>query len=269
MKKGTAIKLQIVGETRSPTRKVRLRTLATYEHNPAFGRKPFFSAHEKAKELGGTLISIRTGVRLLHALSNAEVYGKREESSSPEGLFIPTPGLEMLLEGAKKKEMHFARNLPGPFWSGGLLISSGGREFGSEIVMGPSPWCTEKSVFQVPRELERAKGISLLYEPGTWNFYNEGNETLYLPGEDARPVWIPSGNKFDLSVLDKGTDLEPGETPMPDITIFVLSRNVEWVGPPLCAISPSDNRSIRISALLPPHAPMGAIMELPWESIQE
>ena len=261
--KGTAPKLQLVGEVRSPARKVRLKRIASYNPSSKLGKKSFFEAHRKAEEEGGNLISIRTGVRFIHAISNSEVYGKKRELTDPKGIMISTPGLEMFLEGEMKTN---SPSMPEyAFWNGGLLVSSGGRKFGSEVVMGPSPWCKTRNVFQVPHELENASGISLIYEPGTWRFYDNGDDVLYLPKENARPVWIPEASgRFDLSVLDKGTDLSKDETP-PDITIFVFSRGMEWVGPTLCTLAPNDHRSIRISALLAPTYPMGAIMEFPMD----
>lgn len=259
--KGTAPKLQLVGETRSPPRKVKLTRISKY--SPSGGGCSFFNAHRKAQETGAQLISIRTGVRLIHALSNFEVYGERKQLEDPKGMLISTPGLEMLLEGETAKGLSGYSDFA--FWNGGLLVSSGRKRFGSEIVMGPEPWCKTRSVFQVPEELENAAGISLLYEPGTWSFYEDGNEVLYLPKPNARPVWIPGDSgRFYLSVLDKGTDLAKEERP-PDITIFVFGRNsTEWVGPTLCTLAPNDHRSIRISALLPPTHPMGAILEFPF-----
>ena len=95
--KGTAPKLQLVGETRSPARSVRLTRISRY--SPAGGGYSFFNAHRKAQEKGIQLISIRTGVRLIHALSNPDAYGERKQVENPKGVLISTPGLEMLLEG--------------------------------------------------------------------------------------------------------------------------------------------------------------------------
>ena len=262
--KGTAPKLQLVGEVRSPARKVRLSRIASYDPYSKVGRMSFFRAHRKAEEKGGKLISIRTGVRFIHALSNLEVYGERKWLEDPKGTLISTPGLEMFLEGEMKNSYPNLQEYA--FWNGGLLVSSGGKRFGSEIVRGPEAWCKSRSVFQVPRDLENASGISLLYEPGTWSFYDEKGELLYLPKPNARPVWIPAAaGGFELSVLDKGTDLAKEETP-PDIMIFIFGRtSTEWIGPTLCTLARNDHKSIRISALLPPTHPMGAIMEFPMD----
>ena len=264
--KQNALKLQLVGEVRSPARKVKLTMIASYGQSR--GKMSFLGAHRKSQEQDAKLVSIRTGVRLIHALSNARVYGEIKELKDPKGILISTPGLEMFVEDGTTNLISEFQQFA--FWSGGLLVSSGGRKFGSQIVMGPHPWCKEKSVFQVPRELENAKGISLIYEPGSWSFYQEEKEILYIPKENARPVWIPeAAGKFDLSVLDKGTDLSSDEVP-PDITIFVYSRSpLEWLGPVLCTLASNDHKSIRISAMLPPTFPMGAILEMPWEGIRE
>jgi hypothetical protein len=263
--KGTAPKLQLAGETRSPPRKVKLTQISRY--SPSGGGSSFFNAHRKAQDEGTELISIRTGVRFIHAFSNPGAYGEKKELESPKGMLIPTPGLEMFLEGEAKRNLPVLSEFA--FWNGGLLVSSGGKRFGSEIVVGPDPWCKTRNIFQVPKELENASGISLIYEPGTWSFYEDGNEILYLPKQNARPVWIPeSAGAFNLSILDKGTDLAKEELP-PDIKIFVFSRGMEWVGPTLCALAPNDHRSIRISALVLPTYPMGAILEAPWEGMQE
>gem|GEM_PF-2096288 len=260
--KARASKLQLVGEIRSPPRKVELTRISKYSSTG--GGCSFFNAHRKAQEEDTQLISIRTGVRLIHALSNCNVYGERKWLEDPKGTLISTPGLEMFLKGEAMNDISELSDFA--FWNGGLLVSSNGKRFGSEIVMGPEAWCKSRSVFQVPRDLENASGISLLYEPGTWSFYDEKGELLYLPKPNARPVWIPAAaGRFELSVLDKGTDLAKEDSP-PDIKIFIFGRtSTEWVGPTLCTLACNDHKSIRISALLPPTHPMGAILEFPWE----
>ncbi|MBD3398420.1 hypothetical protein GF412_04315 [Candidatus Micrarchaeota archaeon] len=255
----TAQKLQLVGEVRSPARRVKLIRIAKYTSSGG-GRMSFFSAHRKAEEKNAGIISIRTGVRLIHALSNPDAYTERKES--PEGAIISSPGLEMLLEGVDLKSACTLETFA--FWTGGLLVSQAKRKFGSEVVMGPGHMHKGRSVFHVPRDLENASGISLIYEPGTWEYQRDEKDMHYLPKANSRPVWIPEQpGKFDLSVLDKGTDLAKEETP-PDITIFVFGHSSsEWVGPVLCTLAPNDHKSIRISALIPPTHPMGAILEAP------
>ena len=263
MEQGTATNLHLVGEARSPPRKVRLTRIGAYSRTCARAKVSFLEAHRKAQETESNLISVRTGVRLIHSLSNLSVYGERKEVQEPKGLLLPTPGLEMFLEGESKRIFSTLQDFA--FWSGGLLISSGGKKLGSQVVAGPAPWCKGRSVFHVPRELENARGIALLYEPGTWSFYADENDILYLPKENARPIQIPGSSKnFNLSLLDSGTDLSIEETPQ-EITIFVLSRCMEFIGPVLCALAPNGGKRIRISALLEPTHPMGAILETPWE----
>lgn len=267
MEQGTATNLHLVGEIRSPPRKVKLTRIGAYSRSGGHGRISFLEAHRKAQETESNLISVRTGVRLIHAISNPKVYGERKELINPKGLFVSTPGLEMFIDGETKRLVSGSQDLA--FWTGGLLVSPGGKKLGSQVVAGPFPWCKGRNVFQVPRELENARGIALLYEPGAWSFFDDGEDILYLPKEKARPAWIPEGTKiFNLSVLDKGTDLSKEEIP-PEIRISLFSRGTEFIGPVLCTLSPNDRKAIRISALLMPNQPMGAILESPWEGIQE
>lgn len=256
--------LQIVGDKRSPARKVILTRIASYNRWQGLGRMDFFEAHRKAEEKGGHLVSARAGLRLLHALSKPDSYSRGGEVEEPKGLLVPTPGLEMLLEGIRSSDFYSAHEIPGPFWCGALLVFSGRGAFGKEIVASPRG-SQFTNIFHVPPELEKAGGIYLLYEPGTWIFERQGMETRYLPRRNARPVWIPEQSSgFDSSILDCGTDL-PKEERQLSFRVTILSGGDSWVGPVLCTSSPNDSNTIRLSAILDPGQPMGAIMERPMD----
>jgi hypothetical protein len=271
----TAPKLFLVGDSRPAPRRVRVKEIAPYVGGRSDKMMPFFRAHEKAQEMGGNLISLRTAVRLLHALSNPGAYEggwknvAQNEGSALDGkcASFSTPGLEIFLEGVSVEDIGPVFSIPGPFWTGGLLVTAAGRRFKEELVAGPYLWCGERDTFQVPQEMRgkrEAVGKSLIYEPGTFTFERGEGGTAYSPTGKARPLWVPDEGPFGSSVLDRATDLK-GEEVAPEITVFMNMRTrVEVVSPLLCKIAPTDRMSIQLSAIVPPTEPLGALVELPW-----